>query len=183
MSTGLGPLTYDFGDPLGQGSQAALMGGNGFNINNLLTMNNGPAPQANQGSYQPNGAFYTGLQYTQPYGLSDVNSKVNQTVGGPGFAETLQGMSANQGIAHNSPARAYLAAMRSAGNAGRNASIRSQMPLQYASENARFIQGQQLGAANADWQMAGNYQQQGQQGASTLMSLLAPFLGQLMSPE
>jgi hypothetical protein len=140
--------------------------GNGMNINNLMMLGTNPSPQAVPTAYQPNGMLYGGVP--TPFQQSDIQSATAQSQVGPSFSGNLNQMPMNRGVARNSPARAYLAAMSAGKLAGINANNRAMMPLNmnYQNQQARMnSQAQQM--------------QFGQQNSGLMMGLLAPFLNQL----
>lgn len=146
--------------------------GQGMNLNNYMMLGNNPSPQGAPSAYQPGGMLYSGIP--SPFAANDIAASVTQAMQAPSFSSNLNSMPMNRGVARNSPARAYLAAMASANAKGNNANLRAMMPLQANYTN--------LGA-DLDSRISGGMfsQSMGRNGMSLMMQLLQPFLSQLTS--
>ena len=174
---------FDYSNIFGGGGNSAFGGGpNGMNPSNLMSSAGIPSPQSSPSMYQPGGSMYSmGGQIDLPYNPNDISDSVGQSVGAPDFASALRSMPSN-GVAYNSPARAYLAAMRAVSpKVGQNANTRAMMPLRYGGINARFGQGQQIADLGFDYATRMQQNQQRNEGLGIVMGLLSPFLGSLMS--
>lgn len=180
MSAGLGDFSSIFGQNTG-----AFGGPAGLNVNNMLSMVGGvPGSQSAPNLYQPGGMFYEvqgNDAFRLPYNPNDVRSKVGQSMQAPDFASAMRSLPGGRGVAHNSPARAYVAAMRGVmPRVGANASTQAMLPLQYGGLNAESLLSQEIGNLGFDQSLQRQYQSQANQGLSTVMSLLSPFLNTMM---
>lgn len=146
--------------------------GNGMNLNNYMMLGNNPSPQGAPSAYQPGGLLYGGIP--SPFATNDIAASVTQALQAPSLSGNLNSMPMNRGVARNSPARAYLAAMSSANTRGNNANLRAMMPLQanYANLGADLNSRISGGMFN---------QSMSRPGISMMMQLLSPFLNQLTS--
>lgn len=180
MSVGLGDFSNIFGQNTG-----AFGGPAGLNIDNMMSMIGGvPGSQSAPNLYQPGGMFYEvqgNNAFRLPYNPADVRSKVGQGMQAPDFAASLRSLPGNRGVAHNSPARAYVAAMKGVmPKVGANASTQAMLPLQYGSLNAESLLSQEIGNLGFGQSLQRQYQSQANQGLETVMSLLSPFLNSMM---
>lgn len=165
----------------GSGTESVFGGPAGMNPDNLAASAGVPGPQNSPSLYQPGGMFYGSAEQPLPYNVGDVRSKLGQSMQAPDFAAALRSMPQN-GTAYNSPARAYLAAMRSVmPTVAGNASMRGMLPLQYAGQNANALQGYQIGQQGYDLSLQSMEQNQSNQGLGMVMGILSPFLEQVMS--
>lgn len=172
--------SIDYGAIFGGGDTSAFGGPAGMNPQNMAASAGVPGPQNSPSLYQPNGMFYGSAQQPMPYNPMDIRSKLGQSMQAPDFAGALRSQPQN-GTAHNSPARAYIAAMRTAGQVGQNANMRAMLPLQYAGQNANAMQGYQIGDQDYNLSLQGMSQSQSNQGMGMIFDLLSPFLNQMMS--
>lgn len=180
-------MAYDFGmGGIGYGDaftgESAVGGGPlGLNPSNLLRNIGLPGPQNVSGLYQPGGMLYGASSFMLPYNPGDVRDKVGQSMAAPSMSQALQQMPGNTGVAHNSPARVYLAAMRAGSQRGQNASTRALLPLQYGGQNAQSLLSQQIGLQDYDLNLEAQSQAQSQSGLGLVMQLLSPFLNSVLS--